>query len=158
MRETIPEGRKKRGRPTVGSELIGVRLPPDQLALLDRWALNQRPPISRPEALRRLAAMGMQQEGMVVGFDEYIAGATGAADLYFRLDELRRGGFRPDLIGMSLDVWTRLEQESAFAITPTPNDRLFDHVSVLLIPKAEKISIAYTKTRRATSRISADRG
>jgi hypothetical protein len=46
---------RKRGRPTVGSLNIGVRVPPDQLAALDAWIAKQPDPKpSRPEAIRQL--------------------------------------------------------------------------------------------------------
>lgn len=41
-----------------------VRLQPDQLALLDRWIAAQDEPISRPEAMRRLMIMALQQAGV----------------------------------------------------------------------------------------------
>lgn len=64
MAETIFDNRKLRGRPRVGSELIGVRVPPDQLAALDAWIAGHLAetgePLSRPEALRRLAAEALK--------------------------------------------------------------------------------------------------
>jgi Arc/MetJ-type ribon-helix-helix transcriptional regulator len=41
------------GRPPAGSTLIGVRLPPNELAALDAWIAKQNEPRpSRPEAIR----------------------------------------------------------------------------------------------------------
>src|SRR3954469_21569177 len=49
--------RKKPGRPRVGSTNIGVRLPPDQLAALDKFIAKQpEPKPTRPEAIRRMVA------------------------------------------------------------------------------------------------------
>jgi cytochrome c553 len=46
---------RKRGRPRVDATQIGLRLPPDQLAMLDAWIATQpAPPPSRPEAIRQL--------------------------------------------------------------------------------------------------------
>jgi hypothetical protein len=53
---------KKRGRPkTTGrGTLIGVRLHPPELVRLDAWIATQDDPkTSRPEALRRLAEVGL---------------------------------------------------------------------------------------------------
>jgi len=48
------------GRPPVGSTPINVRLPPDELAMLDVWITAQDDPKpSRPEALRQLARKGL---------------------------------------------------------------------------------------------------
>jgi hypothetical protein len=44
---------KKRGPPATGKgTLIGVRLQPPELALLDDWIAEQEIPPSRPEAIR----------------------------------------------------------------------------------------------------------
>jgi hypothetical protein len=50
------------GRPRVGSVLIAVRVPPDELAELDAWRGEQADPKpSRPVALRRLAKIAMDE-------------------------------------------------------------------------------------------------
>jgi hypothetical protein len=82
-----------------------------------------------------------------MGQDKYIPSATSADDLYFRLEALRRGGFRPESMVMSPETWRRLEQESAFAITVVPGDLQFDHVPVRLAAKAATVGITYTKVR-----------
>lgn len=47
------ETKKNRGgRPRVNATPLTVRMPPDELALLDRFIAEQRPDMSRPEALR----------------------------------------------------------------------------------------------------------
>jgi hypothetical protein len=51
MSETI---KNKGGRPAINATPITVRMPPDQLALLDKFILGQQEPISRPEAIRLL--------------------------------------------------------------------------------------------------------
>ena len=46
---------KKRGpKPTGHGKLVGVRLQPDDLELLDLWIAANDPKISRPEAIRRI--------------------------------------------------------------------------------------------------------
>lgn len=49
---SISGAKKTRGRPKVGSTSLNVRMPPDELALLDRFIAEQKPDMSRPEALR----------------------------------------------------------------------------------------------------------
>lgn len=50
--------KRKRGRPPVGSTLVGVSFPPEQIAALDRWILNQNETgLSRPEAVRRIVSI-----------------------------------------------------------------------------------------------------
>jgi hypothetical protein len=55
--------RKARGRPRVGSKLVGLRIPPDQLAALEAWCRRQptpRPGV--PEAIRRLVGIALACE------------------------------------------------------------------------------------------------
>jgi hypothetical protein len=47
-----------------------VRLQPDQLAALDAWIASQPKPLSRPEALRRLAGRGLPSTTDVTVSDE----------------------------------------------------------------------------------------
>src|SRR3954466_9616574 len=57
MTRAMADNRKKKGRPRIGSTLVGVRLPPDQLAALDKFiAKHPEPRPSRPEAIRRMVA------------------------------------------------------------------------------------------------------
>jgi hypothetical protein len=58
----IPDTRKKRGRPPVGSTGIMVKLPPDDLAALDSWIVANEPDASRPEAIRRVLRKALQDE------------------------------------------------------------------------------------------------
>jgi hypothetical protein len=59
----VSVNRKKRiGRPPVGAVLVGVRVPPDELALLDDWVAKQDDAPSRPEAIRRLLVRGLKSE------------------------------------------------------------------------------------------------
>jgi hypothetical protein len=54
----------KRGRPPTGKGLlVGVRLRPRQVAALDDWRKRQPRPMSRPAALRKLAAMALLGNG-----------------------------------------------------------------------------------------------
>lgn len=60
---TITDNRKRKpGRPPVGSTLVGVRLPPAELAELDAWIAKQPEPMSRPEALRAMMAMVLKKK------------------------------------------------------------------------------------------------
>jgi hypothetical protein len=46
---------KKRGRPSTGiGTMVGVRLQPDDLELLDLWIAANDPELGRPEAVRRI--------------------------------------------------------------------------------------------------------
>jgi hypothetical protein len=55
----ISDNRKSRGRPvtTGAGTLVGVRLQPDDLELLDLWIAGNGHGITRPEALRRILKM-----------------------------------------------------------------------------------------------------
>jgi hypothetical protein len=59
---------KRRGRPTLyeggegkGAPLIGVRLPPDELAAVEDWLSEQKEPLSRPAAIRRLIKIALKK-------------------------------------------------------------------------------------------------
>jgi hypothetical protein len=60
-RLTLSVSKKRIGRPPVGSTLVGVRLPPDELAPLDEWIAKQENTPSRPEAIRRLVARALRK-------------------------------------------------------------------------------------------------
>ena len=62
MRESISDnGKNPVGRPKVGAILIGVRVPPADLAVLDAWIKKRKEPgLSRPEAIRRLVERGLK--------------------------------------------------------------------------------------------------
>lgn len=50
---TDPDSYKRmRGRPRIDATLVGVRMPPDLLEALDRFARDDGRSLSRPEALR----------------------------------------------------------------------------------------------------------
>jgi hypothetical protein len=68
VKATLIANKKRRGRPTLyrgregkGAPLIGVRLPPDELAAVDHWLSRQREPLSRPEAVRRLIKIALKK-------------------------------------------------------------------------------------------------
>jgi hypothetical protein len=44
----------------VGAILIGVRVPPADVATLDAWIKKHAPEMSRPEAIRRLVELGLK--------------------------------------------------------------------------------------------------
>jgi hypothetical protein len=52
--------KKRIGRPPVGAILIGVRVPPADVATLDAWIKKHAPDMSRPEAIRRLVELGLK--------------------------------------------------------------------------------------------------
>jgi hypothetical protein len=59
-KSTISDSRKKPiGRPKVGAILIGVRVPPADVAVLDAWIKKHAAGLSRPEAIRRLVELGL---------------------------------------------------------------------------------------------------
>lgn len=82
---------KRRGpAPTGKGTLVGVRLQPDLLAVLDRYISEEQPNMSRPEALRhafaewtalnpRLSSDGTEAE-MIASAGKVRAQAAGAAD------------------------------------------------------------------------------
>jgi hypothetical protein len=60
-KSTVSDNRKKRiGRPPVGAILIGVRVPPADVATLDAWIKKHDPDLTRPEAIRHLVELGMK--------------------------------------------------------------------------------------------------
>jgi hypothetical protein len=58
----VSDNRKKKriGRPPVGAILIGVRVPPADVATLDAWIKAHAPAMSRPQAIRRLVEIGLK--------------------------------------------------------------------------------------------------
>jgi hypothetical protein len=53
--------KKRRGPPPTGKgTLIGVRMQPDELALVDSWIIDDGRRLTRPEAIRRLIAIGLK--------------------------------------------------------------------------------------------------
>jgi hypothetical protein len=57
--------KKRRGRPVTTGKgtLIGVRMQPHDLALLDSWITSDGRGFTRPQAIRRLVEMGLQVKG-----------------------------------------------------------------------------------------------
>ena len=69
-KSTITGIRKRRGRPTLyegsdgkGAPQVAIRIPPDELAAIDAWIAKQRETLSRPVAIRRLAAIALKAKG-----------------------------------------------------------------------------------------------
>jgi hypothetical protein len=57
--------KKRRGPPPTGKgTLIGVRLQPSHLKALDAWLAKQKPPMSRPEAIRALLTEALEVEDL----------------------------------------------------------------------------------------------
>src|ERR1700686_3556551 len=48
-----------RKRSVVTGKLVGVRLQADQLKAVDAWAAKQKPPVTRPEAIRGILELGL---------------------------------------------------------------------------------------------------
>ena len=48
-----------RKRSAVTGTLVGVRLQSDQIKAVDAWALKQKPPVTRPEAIRGIIELGL---------------------------------------------------------------------------------------------------
>ena len=66
MAKSISVNANKRGRPvTTGTgTVVGVRMLDRTLAALDAWIAKQKDPVlSRPEAIRRLVAIGLKVKG-----------------------------------------------------------------------------------------------
>jgi hypothetical protein len=45
--------------------LVGVRLQADQLKAIDAWAAKQKPPVTRPEAIRGILDLGLKAKAEV---------------------------------------------------------------------------------------------
>jgi hypothetical protein len=45
--------------------LVGVRLQADQLKAIDAWAAKQKPPVTRPEAVRGILELGLKAKAEV---------------------------------------------------------------------------------------------
>jgi hypothetical protein len=59
-RRSVTKRKKTRGAPAAGADpLIGLRLEPEALARVDRWAASQKDAPSRAEAVRRLVELGL---------------------------------------------------------------------------------------------------
>jgi hypothetical protein len=54
--------RPARKRSAITGKLVGVRLQADQLKAIDAWAAKQKPPVTRPEAIRGIidAKLGLR--------------------------------------------------------------------------------------------------
>jgi hypothetical protein len=64
MKSTIYSAKKsKRGRPTLDSEAVNVRMTVEALRELDDWRRQQDDLPGRPEALRRLCAIALKAGG-----------------------------------------------------------------------------------------------
>ena len=60
--------KKRRGpAPTGINPLIGVRVPPAELAGLDTFIAKQKEPIGRPEAIRRILTDYLKRRGLLNG-------------------------------------------------------------------------------------------
>jgi hypothetical protein len=60
MAKTIAVNRKSRGRPRVDAKLVGVRIPPDMLAALDKYGGE-----NRPAAVRMILRQWLREKGFL---------------------------------------------------------------------------------------------
>jgi hypothetical protein len=58
-----PVAKPIRKRSAETGTLVGVRLQPDQLKAIDTWAAKQKPPVTRPEAIRGILELGLRAKG-----------------------------------------------------------------------------------------------
>jgi hypothetical protein len=75
MPTLISAKKSAKGRPSVDSEAVNVRMERLQLSSLDDWRRNQADLPTRPEAIRRLIDLGLE----VVGMKQIPANAGGLA-------------------------------------------------------------------------------
>lgn len=52
-----------KGRPRIDAMPVDTRFPPDELSELDAWIAKQKDLVTRPEAVRRLVALGLKAKG-----------------------------------------------------------------------------------------------
>jgi hypothetical protein len=53
-------GKPVRKRSAKTGTLVGVRLQSEQIKAIDAWAVKQRPPVTRPEAIREILKLGLK--------------------------------------------------------------------------------------------------
>src|SRR5437016_6183147 len=64
--ETLLAQKKRRGpAPTGINPMVGVRIPPPELAGLDAFIAKQKEPIGRPEAIRRILTDYLKRRGLL---------------------------------------------------------------------------------------------
>ena len=63
-RRTVITKKRRGPLPTGKGTLIGVRLQPAHLKALDAWVAKQKPPVTRPEAIRALLAEALDVEAL----------------------------------------------------------------------------------------------
>jgi hypothetical protein len=63
MKSRINDVKKSRGRPTVESEAVTVRIATEGLRAIDDWRRQQEDLPGRPEAIRRLVELGLKAKG-----------------------------------------------------------------------------------------------
>lgn len=64
MAKSTRDNTKSRKRPPVTGTLVGVRLQPDMLGILDRFIAEHHPEMSRPEAIRECIRRWTAQKGV----------------------------------------------------------------------------------------------
>jgi hypothetical protein len=61
-KQTVLAGKRRGPAPTGKGVQVVVRLQPDPLSALDKWALKQGDQPTRPEAIRRLIELGLKAD------------------------------------------------------------------------------------------------
>ena len=57
--------KKSRGRPRTNPVAQHMTMPPDLSASLDRWAQQQKPVLSRPEAIRKILTDYLKRKALL---------------------------------------------------------------------------------------------
>jgi hypothetical protein len=66
MKQSIPDSKKSRGRPTTGiGKAIGLRLYPELETALLRYEQSQKTKLSRPEAIRQILTDYLKRRGFL---------------------------------------------------------------------------------------------
>jgi len=71
--------RAVRKRSAVTGTLVGVRLQKEEIKAIDSWAAKQKPPVTRPHAIRRLVERGLLADTTTSPDQRYQAKASESA-------------------------------------------------------------------------------
>jgi hypothetical protein len=67
MKQSIPDSKKSRGRPTTGiGKSIGLRLYPELETAIQKYEKAQKTQVSRPEAIRQILTDYLRRRGFFV--------------------------------------------------------------------------------------------
>lgn len=59
---TLNSAKKRKGRPTIDSEAVNVRMARPMLNAIDAWITGYDPSMTRPEAVRRMIEIALLQQ------------------------------------------------------------------------------------------------